>query len=473
MRRLPAPSRWSVRARSAMASALILAAALFLVFAAVLFILKVSLEAVSHDAARARAHEIAAALSGEGPAALDEGLFADAGSAVVAQVLDDSGRVVRQSPSAPRVVLTTERPGPGVETDGGLLEVPGALADYWVVSVGATSGSATYVVITGSFQGSTESTVWAVFSALAIAWPLTIALAWAATYLLVGRAFRPVDTISATVSRIRAEDLGERIAVPPSEDEIARLAVTMNTMLDRLLAGRQAQQRFVGDASHELRSPLSGIIAALELATIRPGTLDADVIGSSLLPEARRMQSLIDDLLLLATADERGLHPVVVDVDLDDIVDTVADTTRVGLAGSDRRPRIVVRSTPVRVSGDHHQLTRMVRNLVDNAVRYADSGVLVELSSRGPDAVVRVADDGPGIAPEDRVRVLDRFVRLDAGRSRAAGGAGLGLAIVAEVVAAHRGTVEVSAADSGGACFTVRIPLPPAQPDPLPEASSR
>lgn len=267
-----------------MASALVLAAALFLVFAAVLFTLKASLESASHDAARVRANEIAAALAGEGPAALDEGLFAGAGSAVVAQVLDSTGKVVRQSPSAPRVILTSERPGPGAESDGGLLEIPLATADYWVVSVGVQNGSQDYVVIAGSFQGPTESTVWAIFIALAVAWPLTIALGWGATYLLVGRAFRPVDVISSTVSRIRSVDLAERVPVPPSGDEIARLAVTMNEMLERLMAGRLAQQRFVGDASHELRSPLAGIIAALELAVFRPHTLDGDVIGAALLP---------------------------------------------------------------------------------------------------------------------------------------------------------------------------------------------
>ncbi|MEJ7649238.1 MAG: HAMP domain-containing sensor histidine kinase [Nakamurella sp.] len=473
LRRLSAPTRWSVRARSAMASALILAAALFLVFAAVLFTLKASLESASHDAARAQASEMAAALAGRGPAALDESLFADAGSTVVAQVLDSAGQVVRQSPSAPRVVLTTDRPAPGLQTDGGLLEVRDAPADYWVVSVGVAGSSESYVVIVGAFQGPTESTVWAVFLALAIAWPFTIALAWAATYLLVGRAFRPVDAISETVGRIRAEDGGERVPVPSSNDEIARLAAAMNEMLERLSAARQAQQRFVGDASHELRSPLAGIIATLELATIRPHTLDALVIGDSLLPEARRMQSLIDDLLLLATADERGLHPAAVDVDLDDIIDTVVGTARIAADGASGPPQILVRSIPVRVSGDHHQLTRLVRNLVDNAVRHARSQVVVELTSDGRIAMVSVLDDGQGIAPEDRRRVLDRFVRLDAGRSRAAGGAGLGLAIVAEVAAAHGGDVEVSASSSGGACFAVRVPLPVDQSASVRETSNR
>ncbi|MEJ7648280.1 MAG: HAMP domain-containing sensor histidine kinase [Nakamurella sp.] len=435
---------------------LILAAALVVVFAAVLFTLKASLEGASGDAARARADQISAALASDGPSALDEGLFADVGSVVIAQVLDADGRIVRASPLAPLTPLTLERSAAGQQRDLGLLEVRGAPADYWVVvdSVSGTSGN--YVVITGAFQAPTESTVWTVFVAFAIAWPFTVALAGWATFLLVGRAFQPVDEITGTVARIRAEGLSEQVPVPPSNDEIARLATTMNEMLTRLRAGLQAQRQFVGDASHELRSPLAGIMATLELAVHRPHTLDIATVESSLLPETRRMQSLIDDLLLLATADERGLTPCLVDVDLDDVVEEVVHAAR--LWSHPSSPRVLVRLAPVRLRGDAHQLSRMVRNLVDNAVRFADTTVQVTLTAAGEQARLDVEDDGPGIPISERRRVFDRFVRLDRDRSRAAGGAGLGLAIVEEVATAHGGTVDIEDSRSGGAQFVVRLP---------------
>lgn len=448
---------------------MILAAVLALVFAAVLFTLKRSLESASQDAARARADQIAVALTSDGPEALDEGLFADVGSSVVAQVLDAAGLIVRASPSAPPVILTSDRPPAGQQSNAGLLEVSGAPADYWVVAEGVSGSAGTFVVIAGAFQGPTETTVWSVFRAVAIAWPFIVLLTGMATYFLVGRAFRPVDQITATVSRIRAEDLREQVPVPPSRDEISRLATTMNDMLARLDAGRRVQQQFVGDASHELRSPLAGIIAVLELAVHHPHTLDAGGIESSLLPEARRMHHLINDLLLLATADERGLRPAVTDVDMDDIVHTVVSAARMSEVGRSNRI-VTIRAAPIRFRGDQHQLARMLRNLVDNALRYARTTIEVELTADDTGIRLAVADDGPGIPPSDRTRVLDRFVRADQDRSRAAGGAGLGLAIVAEVAAAHGGTVTVGVSGFGGALLAVHLPTPDA---PSVEASNR
>jgi signal transduction histidine kinase len=158
-------------------------------------------------------------------------------------------------------------------------------------------------------------------------------------------------------------------------------------------------------------------------------------------------------LLLLARADERQLLGRSDDVDLDDIL----DAERVRLQGNSG---LAVRAsiTAARVTGDARQLARMVRNLVDNAARHAASKVELRCGLQGGVAVIRVADDGPGIQPEQRTRVFDRFVRLDTSRARDFGGSGLGLAIVAEIVAAHRGTVKISDRCGGGACFTVTLP---------------
>jgi len=275
-----------------------------------------------------------------------------------------------------------------------------------------------------------------------------------------------VERIRQQVSEISTADLSERVAVPPAGDEISRLARTMNAMLARIEAGHTAQRRFVGDASHELRSPLATVTTALELASTRADVLKPTVVAQTLLPEAHRMQHLVEDLLLLARADENALPLHLSDVDLDDVLDTEARRLRAG-------GRIQVHCTvpAVRVRGDGPQLGRVVRNLADNAARHARTQVTLTASTRDGWAVVVIADDGPGIPEPDRARIFDRFMRLDTDRGRSAGGTGLGLAIVAEIVAAHHGTVMAGAGPHAGAQFTVRLPVTgPAQP---PSGTSR
>jgi signal transduction histidine kinase len=224
--------------------------------------------------------------------------------------------------------------------------------------------------------------------------------------------------------------------------------------LDRLAAGQAAQRRFVSDASHELRSPLATITAALELAQVRPEELDQALIEEALLPETRRMARLVDDLLLLAHTDERSYVPKEVDVDLDDIIYAEADRVR---AISELTVHLSV--TAVRVVGDPRRLARLVRNLVDNALRHARNGIQLECGRVDGRAQIVVVDDGPGIPAEERLRVFDRFVRLDSPRTRQSGGAGLGLSIVAEIASAHGGTVSINESSNGGARFVLRLPL--------------
>jgi signal transduction histidine kinase len=268
-----------------------------------------------------------------------------------------------------------------------------------------------------------------------------------------------VETIRRRVASMTSAGLEDRIPIPTADDEVARLAVTMNDMLDRLEASQAAQRRFVSDASHELRSPLATINAALDLAQARPEFLD-DALVESLVPEAQRMTRLVADLLLLARADEGGQPHRQVDVDLDDIVSAEANRVR---AITDLRVSASVKA--VRVVGDPRALSRLVRNVVDNAIRYAKSTIEFRCAVVEGRARIVIADDGPGIAPEQRQRVFDRFVRLDTPRTRDVGGAGLGLSIVAQIVAAHHGTVTVDQTPGGGASFVVVLPL--ASDDPV------
>ena len=295
--------------------------------------------------------------------------------------------------------------------------------------------------------------------------PVLVVLVGGFTYLFAGRALRPVEAMRARVASMSERDLGTRVPVPPARDEVGRLAETMNQMLGRLESAQATQRRFVADASHELRSPLATIASGLELLAGSVDESDASTV-QTLRGEAGRLDRLVDGLLLLARSDERGLQPKREDVDLDEIVE--AERGRPSDVGG-VAPE--VRAEPVRVSGDRAQLVRAVRNLVDNARRHADSRVLVTLRAEGPDAVVDVADDGPGVPPEERGRVFERFVRLDEARARSDGGAGLGLAIVREIVAVHHGSVEVLDSPLGGALFRLRLPRTEtsAEPEPGPE----
>jgi signal transduction histidine kinase len=225
-------------------------------------------------------------------------------------------------------------------------------------------------------------------------------------------------------------------------------------MLARLERGRAAQHRLVSDASHELRSPLATITAALEMASGRPELMDNELIDESLLPEARRMHQLIEDLLLLARSDEDAMELRHDDVDIDDLL--LAEAGRLRAIGS---VHIVTRIEACRTVGDRAALARVVRNLVDNAVRHASSTVTMDCRPDAAHAVITIADDGPGIPAQDRERVFERFVRLDPTRTRSSGGSGLGLSIVEQIVRSHHGTVEVGDAANGGAVFTLTLPL--------------
>jgi signal transduction histidine kinase len=257
----------------------------------------------------------------------------------------------------------------------------------------------------------------------------------------------------ARVAGITLADLSERVPLPAADDAIGRLASTMNGMLARLEHAQRAQRAFVADASHELRSPLATIRATIEVSQGSNDSTEWTATGNAVLAETERLEKLVGDLLLLARADEDGLVALRMDVDVDDIL----------IAEQDRLRRtttlaVVADVEPCRVSGDRRQLERLVRNLCDNAARYAVSTVTLGLR-HGADhhVVIVVADDGPGVPPESRGRIFERFVRLDTSRDRSGGGSGLGLAIVDEVARAHGGAVAVTDAEPG-ARFEVRLP---------------
>lgn len=297
---------------------------------------------------------------------------------------------------------------------------------------------------------------------LAVGVPVLVLVLGIVTWSVTGRSLRPVERMRTEVETIRAAQPDARVVVPDTGDEIARLATTMNAMLDRLDRSAAGQRQFVSDASHELRSPIASLRQHAEVAVAYPDRTDVAEFSDVVRSEAVRLQDLVTGLLELSRLDEGGTG-VRRPVDLDDLALDAVARARARVPGGVSGDRVIRVDgsgiSAARVLGDERLLTGVVRNLVDNAVRHATSRVAVALVEQDGAAVLTVDDDGSGIPAAERDRVFERFVRLDEARSRDAGGAGLGLAIVRDAVRAHGGEATVADSPLGGARFVVRIAL--------------
>jgi signal transduction histidine kinase len=287
--------------------------------------------------------------------------------------------------------------------------------------------------------------------ALWIGIPTLVAAVGVLAWVLVGRALRPVDRIRSEVDEISHGTLHRRVPVPPTDDEVARLAETMNDMLDRLDEAAARQRRFVSDASHELRSPLATIRTTVDVASARPDDVDWPSVARTVTTEGERLSALIDDLLALARLDEGGAG-VTEDVDLDELV--LADVARLRAMHHEVGTSAV---GAARLRGDRRLLERAVRNLLDNAASHARSRIEVAVRADGEVTLLVVDDDGPGMPPADREQVFERFARLDEGRARNDGGGGLGLALARAVAEHHGGSAIATASPLGGARIELRL----------------
>lgn len=382
--------------------------------------------------------------------------------AISAQIVDESGEVLAstsdidgQAPIATRrsgeaeIFTVPTLDGSSEEEERGKGEGPYAVA----MSTAATSEGRVWAVAAASL-GSAEDAADALVRPLGAGVPLLVALVAVTTWILVGRSLRPVRAMTEEAGRITASRLDRRIPVPGAGDEIAQLAETLNTMLDRLDSSMTRQRRFVADASHEFKSPVASLLTMAEVAADVPGGLTVGELAADVAAEARRLALLVDDLLTLARSDE-GLF---------DLRSGVVDLSEVAAeqVAAVPHPRVRIDTsgvTPVTVSGDRRRLAQAVRNLLDNAIRYATHAVWMETGERDGLGFVLVADDGPGIAEENRARVFERFVRADDARGREEGGTGLGLSVVHAIVEGHGGHVEVVDDDRfPGAVFLVALP---------------
>jgi signal transduction histidine kinase len=314
------------------------------------------------------------------------------------------------------------------------------------------------VVHTGTPLDDVNDSVDALVRGLAVSVPLTTLLLAAGVWFLVGRVLRPVEAIRSEVADIRGETLDRRVPEPATHDEIARLAATMNEMLDRIERASTEQRRFVVDASHELRSPLARMRAELEVDLAHPELADAAGTQERIRADLIALQRLVDDLLALAAIDEGTPSTASRSVDLDDVVFREVASLRA------TRPGLAIDTsgvTAARVLGRATQLSRVVANLLENAATHGSPPILVRLSEQDGSAMLTVTDAGRGIRPEDADRIFDRFVRLDDARTPERSGVGLGLAIVRTVVEAHGGSIALDTDVDQGTRFVVRLPLAP------------
>ncbi len=354
-----------------------------------------------------------------------------------------AGTLVSPGPGAGPLALPLPPGGSGEVR----IRVEGSDAAFEQVTREVTTAQGELTVIAGAPVDEVGRSVDAVRRGLLAGVPLVALLVGALSWVLVGRALRPVEAIRSEVEAISGSSMHRRVPEPPTDDEIGRLARTMNAMLGRLQGAALRQRQFVSDASHELRSPVAAIRTDVEVALREGPAADWPAVGRAVLAEEDRLERLLSDLLVLAAGEEGG--PVgAAPVDLAALATAEAARAR-------RVPvEVAAPATPARAAGSPDALRRALSHLVDNAARHARSRVVVTVA---PGRLV-VDDDGPGIADDDRERVFERFTRLDDARARDQGGAGLGLAVVRSIAARHGGTARVDASPLGGARLVVELP---------------
>jgi signal transduction histidine kinase len=456
----------SVRLRSALAAAAVVVVAVGMVAIGLIVTAIDELTGNVDDAARQRAGEVIAAIQAGDGARLTETLQASPGDQTIVQILTPAGQVVAASAAiAGRPALTPLRPAAN-ETVFDQTRLPLPVEDpFRILVTGMPTDDGGREVVVAQSLGPVNESIEAITRSALVAMPLLAVVGGGATFLFVGRSLRPVEQIRRRVATITSRDLHARVPVPRVRDEVAALAETMNAMLDRLQASTEAQRRFVADASHELRSPLTTLQVGLDVLAANPQLPHHQI--HRLQGEATRLGQLVADLLLLARIDEHAQPAVADDVDLDDL----AYRQRDRLQAQHPQLRVLTHIEPARVRADADHLDRAIRNLADNAARHARTQVTLSVSVHNGLAELEVIDDGPGIDAADRDRVFHRFIRLDDSRTRADGGAGLGLAIAREIVRAHGGTLVVADTGAGGACLRLRLPV--TEPSPVVSGGSR
>ncbi|GAB3806656.1 ATP-binding protein [Humibacter antri] len=447
---------WGIRAR--VAAAAITVVALTLVSGAVVLVLVLhgSLVAGVDDSLLARAENVAA----QAHTRIAHTIATPPRQASLVQVIDNHGTVVaataniegedpvlRSPPDDRRTTFMTLTDSP-LDTGG----------EFRVLALPATVNGSPGWVYTATSLSQVDAATNNLITLFAIGLPIVLIIVGFTVWGAVSLAIRPVERIRRQAAEIGASDLSKRLHIPASRDEISRLAATMNGMLDRLDAAATRQRQFIGDASHELRSPLAGMRAQVDVALAGS---DPEQMRQTLVTvrhEADRMTTLTEDLLFLARSTESEATSTWSAVDLDDLV--LAQARRLREFGG---KTIGVHVQAARVHGSGRDLGRLLRNLAENAYEHATGNVDLVLQTAAGSAEVMVTDDGDGIAERHRSVIFERFSRLDDSRMRVTtgGGFGLGLAIARQIAVAHGGTLTAHGRADGasGAMFLLRLPL--------------
>ncbi len=313
----------------------------------------------------------------------------------------------------------------------------------------------------GLSEGDIHDTLSRLLLIIAALYPVALLVVGGGGVFLAGRALRPIDEVTLAARQISAEDLGRRLDLALPNDEVGRLARTFDGMIARLDEAFQRQRQFTADASHELRTPLTAIKGQAEVALQRERAPEEYREALRRVnEEVDRMIRLLGSLLTLARADAAQIEIEREPVSLERLAGDAMEQLRP--AAAEKRVTVTpLSSADIVIRADHDLLLQLLLNLLDNAVKYTPEGGTVEVSWRpgAGRAEISVRDTGPGIAPEHLTHVFDRFYRVDAARSRAEGGAGLGLSICRWIAEAHGGAIRAESPPGGGARFTVSLPL--------------
>ena len=410
------------------------------------------------ESLQSRADDVAAlvAASDAGTPDLSSGRLVESEDSF-AQVLDSNGAAIASTLPGAGPALTPEEAAEAAA--GGAVAPAERPLDGVEGEARVTARAAgTRVVVVGAGTEDRSETLAGLTGAFAVGAPIAILLASGLGYLLAGRAMAPVEAMRRRAAEIGLERSGERLPLPASEDELRRLGRTLNEMLDRIEASLEREREFVADASHELRTPLANLRAELELALRRersPQELRAALASAS--EEVERLSRLAEDLLVIARSDRGRLSVKRESTELGPLLDRVRG--RFGARAADAG-RVLAVEVEAGLSAelDPLRIEQALGNLVDNALRHGAGPIRLGADRNGDRVRLEVSDEGAGFGSEFAPRAFERFTRAEAGRT--GGGAGLGLAIVRAIAAAHGGEAEL--AGDGDPRTTVRVTVPTA-----------
>ncbi len=454
-------THWSIRARLTMWYSSLLAAGLILFGGVVWLMVSHSLRNALDESLAAQAQGVATVISTEFDAAHPQHLDEEMGEYVEAtpegglvEIRDPRGRAIVTSQAVALARAGSTRDGFGVQTSG--------TRRYRTLIQTATAGGGQYRTLVAAPLDPTEATLSRIRIVMLWTLPVVLLIASGGGYWISRRALAPVDALTAAARSTGIENLSQRLAVPASGDELARLAETWNGMLERLEGAVGRLSRFTADASHELRTPIALIRATAELTLRRerPPETYREALGQ-IMNESERMTRLVEDLLLVARADA-GLPALPLErIELSPLVQDVCQQGEILARERQLELSAQIPEQPVFVEANDPALRRLLLLLLDNAVKYTPAGgrITVTVGSDPAGSVVAVSDTGVGIPESALPHVFERFYRVDESRNRDAGGAGLGLSIAKWIAERHHASLEAESESGRGSTFRVRFPM--------------